>query len=50
MGLWSAIQRKLWAGRVVKDYGKISDRSVRSAHRSLSVVFSERDGHRLVSP
>jgi hypothetical protein len=47
MGFWSAIQQKLWTGRVVKDYGTISDRSVRSAHRSLSVVFSERDGHRL---
>lgn len=47
MGLWNAIQQKLWTGRVLRDYGTISDRAVRSVHRSLSVVFSERDGHRL---
>jgi hypothetical protein len=47
MNLWSAIQQRLWTGRVVKDYGTIGDRSVRRAHRSLSVVLSERDGSRL---
>jgi hypothetical protein len=47
MDFWSWVQQKIWTGRVVKDYGTIGDRSVRHAHRSLSVVFSDRDGHRL---
>jgi hypothetical protein len=31
MGLWNRIQRRLWTGEVVKDYGLVSDRSVRGA-------------------
>ena len=47
MGLWNRIQRTLWTGEVVKDYGLISDRSVGGAHRTLTVVLSERNGRRV---
>jgi hypothetical protein len=46
MGFFKKAQR-LWTGRVVKDYGVVSDRSVRGAHRTLAVVLSEHDGPRL---
>ena len=36
--MWRRVQR-IWTGRVVKDYGELSDRRVRGANRSLSVVF-----------
>lgn len=47
MGIWNRIQRTLWTGEVIKDYGPISDRSVRGAHRTLSVVLSEKNGRRV---
>ena len=47
MGLWSWIQRRVWTGEVVKDYGVISDREIRSVHRSLTVVLSEKGGRRV---
>jgi hypothetical protein len=47
MGLWNRIQRTLWTGEVVKDYGQVSDRSVRGAHRTLTVVLSEKNGRRV---
>jgi hypothetical protein len=46
MGFFKAAQRR-WTGRVVKDYGVVSDRSVRGAHRTLAVVLSEHDGPRI---
>ena len=48
MGLWSRIERALWTGEVVKDYGVIRERSVRGPRRKLSAVLAERDGVRRV--
>ncbi len=36
-----------WTGTVVKDYGAIGDRQLGRAHRTLSVVLSEKDGGRV---
>ncbi|MEA2675704.1 MAG: hypothetical protein QOI92_2896 [Chloroflexota bacterium] len=47
MGLWNRIQRTLWTGEVVKDYGQVSDRSVSGSHRTLTVVLSEKHGRRV---
>jgi len=48
MGVWGRIQRKLWTGDVVQDYGIISDRSVSGSHRSLAVLLSDpKQGRRL---
>jgi len=48
MGLWGRIERALWTGAVIKDYGVISERSVRGPRRKLSAVLSERGGVRRV--
>jgi hypothetical protein len=47
MGLWSRVQRTLWTGEVVKDYGVISDGSIGRQHRTVSVVLAEKQGRRL---
>ena len=47
MGFWSHVQRTLWTGKVVKDYGAISDRRFGRAHRTLSVVLSNKQGGRV---
>jgi hypothetical protein len=48
MGLWNAIQQKVWTGKVLKDYGAISDdRHVLGVSRTLSVVLTEKKGRRL---
>jgi hypothetical protein len=51
MGLWNAIQQKVWTGKVLKDYGAISDdRHVLGVSRTLSVVLTEKKGPPLVPP
>lgn len=42
-----AVQQSCWTGAVIKDYGNVSNRSVRGAHRTLSAVLSEKDGRRV---
>ena len=47
MGLWNRIQRALWTGEVVKDYGAISDGSMGRQHRTLSVLLAGKHGKTL---
>jgi hypothetical protein len=48
VGVWSRVQRTLWTGAIVKDYGAIGDRQFGRARRTLSVVLSEKNGGRLI--
>ncbi len=47
MGLWGRLQRTLWTGEVLKDYGVMGDRRIGSGHRTLSVVLSDKHGGRV---
>jgi hypothetical protein len=47
MGLWSRLQRTLWTGEVLKDYGVMGDRRIGSSHRTLSLVFTDKHGGRV---
>jgi hypothetical protein len=47
LGFWKAVQQRLWTGPVIKDYGEVSNRSVRGAHRTLSAVLSDKGGRRV---
>ncbi len=37
----------MWTGSVIVDFGSVSNRQISRAHRSLSVVLSEKQGRRL---
>jgi hypothetical protein len=47
VGLWRGIQRTLWTGEIVEDYGTIGDRSIGGAHRQLTVMLAGKNGPRL---
>ena len=47
MGLWSRLQRTLWTGEVLKDYGVVGDRRIGASHRTLGVVLSDKHGGRV---
>jgi len=41
MGLWNWIERRLWTGDVVKDYGPISDSRYGGLRRKISVMLAK---------
>ena len=47
MGLWSRIERTVWTGDVVKDYGVISDGLINGVRRKVSVVLAGKGDRRV---
>jgi hypothetical protein len=47
VGIWRRVEKKLWTGEVVKDYGIISDGKYQGSTRRVSVLLAGK-GTRLV--
>ena len=43
MGLWKRIEQALWTGRILKDYGPVSEGQQGAAKRTVSVLLAHRD-------
>jgi hypothetical protein len=48
MSLWSRLEQALFTGKVLKDYGPLSEGRYGAANRTVSALLSERDGARFV--
>lgn len=48
MSIWNRIERALWTGDPVADYGLISDTSVRGTRRKVSVMLAGKQSRRVI--
>jgi len=44
MGLWKRIEQTLWTGKVLREYGPLSEGRIGPARRTVSALLAQRDG------
>ena len=45
MGLWKRIEQALWTGKILKEYGPVSEGRHGGAKRTVSALLAHRDEH-----